>query len=166
MLGRFPLQVHVWQQILRCHHSTIALDNIDVCLTKLGTVDGFALDQRAVLDSWQHFLGGLLHGQQQLFHTHCICRRKRAKHQHIFENFAYDQHSSLMLYRTMQAENKPAEYLSVVKCASNKRLISSCRTGCHGLWVDTGWADGIHLDRTHWLCQMCKSLYCVEHEQH
>ena len=30
-------------------------------------VDGFALDQTAVNDSWQHYLGGHL-GQQQLFH--------------------------------------------------------------------------------------------------
>ena len=54
-----------------------------------------------------------------------------------------------MLCRTMQPEHKSAEYLSVVKCASNRRLISRFRTGCHGLRVDTGrWTDGVHLDRT------------------
>jgi len=48
-----------------------------------------------------------------------------------------------------QPEYKPTEYLSVVKCASNRRLISRVRTGCHGLRVDTGrWAEGVHLDRT------------------
>ena len=57
---------------------------------------------------------------------------ERAKHQHAFEYFADVQHSSLMLYR-MQPEYKSAEYLSVVKCASNRRLISRFRTGCHGL---------------------------------
>ena len=31
--GRFPLQIHCWQRILRYHHSTIALD--DVRLVKL-----------------------------------------------------------------------------------------------------------------------------------
>ncbi len=46
-------------------------------------------------------------------------------------------------------------------------LISSFRTGCHGLRVDTGrWADGVHLDRTDRLCLVCKSLDCVEDEQH
>ncbi len=45
-LGRFPLQVHFWQQILRYHHRTIALDNMH--LVKLAMVDGFALDQTAV----------------------------------------------------------------------------------------------------------------------
>ncbi len=118
-LGRFPLQVHFWQQILRYHHRTIALD--DVRLVKLTMVDGFALHQTAVKDSWQHYLGNLLHGhlgQQQLFHNFDIASViERAKHQHAFEYFADVQHSSLMLYRTMQPECKSAEYLSVVKCA-------------------------------------------------
>ncbi len=48
-LGRFPLQVHFWQQILRYHHRTIALDNVR--LVKLAMVDGFALHQTAVKDS-------------------------------------------------------------------------------------------------------------------
>ena len=88
-------------------------------------------------------------------------------HQHAFEYFADDQHSSLMLCRTMQLECKLAEYLSVVKCASNRRLMSRFRTGCHGLRVNTGrWADGVHLDRTDRLCLVCKSLHCVEDEQH
>ena len=39
-LGRFPLPIHFWQQILRYHHRTIALDNVR--LVKLAMVDGFA----------------------------------------------------------------------------------------------------------------------------
>ncbi len=158
-----------WQQILRYHHRTIALDNVR--LIKLAMVDGFMLDRTAVKDSWQHYLGEFLHGhlgQQQLFHKFDIASViERVKHQHAFEYFADDQHSSLMLYRTMQLEYKHAEYLSVVKCVSNRRLISRFRTGCHGLWVDTGrWADGVHLDRTDRLCLVCKSMDCVEDEQH
>jgi len=112
------------------------------------------------------FLHGHL-GQQQLFHNFDIASViERAKHQHAFEYFA-DIHSSLMLYRTMQPEYKSAECLSVIKCASNRRLNSRFRTGCHGLRVDTGrWADGVHLDRTDRLCLVCKSLDCVEDEQH
>ena len=60
-LSRLPLQMYFWQQILRYHHRTIALDNVR--LVKLAMVDGFALDQTAVKDSWQHYLGGFLHGQ-------------------------------------------------------------------------------------------------------
>ena len=133
-LGRFPLQVHFWQHILRYHHRTIALNNARH--VKLALFNGFALDQTAVKDICQH-LGDFLHGhlgQQQLFHNFDITSvGERAKHQHTFEYFADVQHSSLMLYRTMQPEYKPAEYLSDVKCASNRRPISRFRTGCHGL---------------------------------
>ena len=91
---------HFWQQILRYRHRTIALDNVR--LVKLAMVDGFALNQTAVKNSWQHYLGGFLHGhleQQQLFHKFDIASViERAKHQHAFEYFADDQHSSLMLY--------------------------------------------------------------------
>ena len=79
---------------------------------------------------------------------------ERAKQQHALEYLADVQHSSLMLYRTMQPEYKPAEYLSVVKCASIGRPISSFETGCHGLRVATGrWAYSAHLDRTDRLCR-------------
>ena len=35
-LGRFLLQIHFWQQILRYHHRTMTLDNMR--LVKLATV--------------------------------------------------------------------------------------------------------------------------------
>ncbi len=72
-----------------------------------------------------------------------------------------------MIYRTMQPEYKPAEYLSLVKCAANRRLIDRFRNECCGLRVNTGcWADRVHLDRTDRLCLVCKSLNCVGDEQH
>ena len=58
--GRFPLRIHFWQQILRYHRSIIALDNVR--LVELAMVDSFALHRTAVKDSWQHYLGGFLHG--------------------------------------------------------------------------------------------------------
>jgi len=58
----------------------------NVRLVKLAMVDGFALHQTAVKDSWQHHLGDFLHGhlgQQQLFHNFDIASViERAKHQH------------------------------------------------------------------------------------
>lgn len=39
--GHFPLQVHFWQQIVRCHHRTVALDNAR--LIKLAMVSGCTL---------------------------------------------------------------------------------------------------------------------------
>ncbi len=53
-LGRFPWQVHFWQQVLRYHHRTIAFESL--LLVKLTLVDDFALDQTGVKDSWQHYL--------------------------------------------------------------------------------------------------------------
>ena len=45
--------------------------------------------------------------------------------------------------------------------------MSRLRTGCRGLRKDTGrWADGVYLDRTDRLRFVCKSLDCVEDEQH
>ncbi len=97
-LGRFPLQIHFWQQTLRYHHRTIALDSMR--LIKLAMVDGFALDRTAVKDSRHRYLGGFLRGhlgQQQLFHKFDIASViERVKHQHAFEYFADDQHSSLI----------------------------------------------------------------------
>ena len=83
-------------------------------LVKLAMAHGFALHQTAVKDSWQHYnyLGGFLHGhvgQQQLSHNSDVASViERAKHHHAFEYFADGQHSSLMLYVTMQPEYKPA----------------------------------------------------------
>ena len=86
-LDRFPLQIHFWQRILRHHHRTIALNNVQ--LVKLAMVGGFVTDQTAITGSWQHYLGTFLHshlGQQELLHqfdTASII--ERAKHQHAFE---------------------------------------------------------------------------------
>ncbi len=46
--GRFPLQIHFWQQILRYHHRTVALDNTR--LVKLAMLSGCTLsDDQAIL---------------------------------------------------------------------------------------------------------------------
>ncbi len=55
-MRRFPIQIQFWQQILRYRHRTIVLD--DVRLVKLAMIGNFALDQTAVKNSWQHYLGG------------------------------------------------------------------------------------------------------------
>ena len=103
-----------------------------------------------------------MHGEsQQLLHNFDIVSFiERANHQHAFEYFSDVQHTSLMLYRTMQPEYKPAQYLSVVTCASKRRLTSRFRTGCLGQRVRTGrWADGLYPDRTDWL--VCASHWIV-----
>ena len=107
-------QVHLGLILPRASSCCASYDSYDVRLVKLAMVDGFALHQTAVKDSWQHYLGDFLHGhlgQQQLFHNFDVASViERAKHQHAFEYFADVQHSSLMLYRTMQPEYKSAKY--------------------------------------------------------
>ena len=58
--GRFPLQIHFWQQILRYHHRTVALDN--TCLLKLAMLSGYtSSDDQAITatvnKSWHFHLG-------------------------------------------------------------------------------------------------------------
>ena len=67
----------------------------------------------------------------------------------------------------MQHECKPAECLSGVKCASNRRLISRFTTVCPwSAGTQRPLADGVHLNRVDRLCPVYKSLDCVEDEQH
>ncbi len=106
--------------MLLCYQRrTNALDNMR--LVNLTMVDGFALDQIAVKVSCQHFLGGFLLRhlrQKQLFPSFDTASViERAKLQHAFEYFADIQHSSLMVYRTMQPKYQCAECPHVVKCA-------------------------------------------------
>ena len=110
-------------------------------LVKLAMVDGFALDQTAVKDSWQHYLGDFLHGhlkQQQLFHNFDIASViERAKHQHAFEYFAVVQHSSLMLYSRVVKGDISVPLLccrdatSFVRSTDSqiKLSLTHCRTG-------------------------------------
>ncbi len=92
---------------------------------------------------------------------------EKAKHWVAFKFVQDNNHSSLLLYRTLQPEYKYADYLAVVKCYSNRRLLSRFRSGCHGLRVDTGrWENNVHLDRKDRLCLVCKSSQHVEDEHH
>ncbi len=170
--GRFPLQIHFWQQILRYHHRVLALDNSR--LVKLATVDGCALGENqsvtaATNKGWQSYVGSFLeHHSQQLFHSFDIASVvEREKHWVAFKYLHGDNSSSLLLYRTLQPEYRYAPYLSEVKCLSNRRLLSRFRSGCHGLRVDTGrWEDNAHLDRKDRLCLVCGSAQQVEDEHH
>ena len=123
--GRFPLQIHFWLRILR-YHRIIALDNAR--LVKLAMVDGFAIGQSAVKGSWQHFLGEFLHshtGEQQLFYQFDIAFVvERAKHQHAFEYFTTTKYSTSKFYGTLQPVYRYADYLSTIRCVSNRRLVS------------------------------------------
>ena len=170
--GRFPLQVHFWQQILRYHHRAVALDNSR--LVKLAIVDGCTLSTNqsvtaATNKGWQYYVGLFLkQHSQQLFHSFDIASViDREKHWVAFRYLHDDSHNSLLLYRTLQPEYQYARYLSEVKCSSNRRLMSRFRSGCHELRIDTRrWEDSVHLDRKDRLCLVCRSSQQVEDEHH
>ncbi len=127
--------------------------------------------QTDIEKDWLTQLGGFLEhhtGHQQLSHSFDIAFIiECTKHQYAYKYFADDEHSTLLLYRTLHPEYKYADYLSAVKCWSNRRLIDKFRSGCHGLRVDTGrWAGGVHIDRKDRLCLVCKSLQELEDKQH
>ena len=66
----------------------------------------------------------------------------RARQQHIEQFSSNSTSSSLLVYRTLQPEYRYAEYLSSVRCSSNRRLLSRFGCGCHGVHADTGrWVD-------------------------
>ena len=66
--SHFPLQVDFWHQILQHCHRRLSLDSVH--LLKLVLVYGFALNQTAIKDSWQRYLGVILHNHlDQLFQT-------------------------------------------------------------------------------------------------
>ena len=87
----------------------------------------------------------------------------RARLQPVEQFSSNSTSSSMIVYRTLQPEYRYAEYLSSVRCSSNRRLLNRFRCGCH-LRVDTGrWVDTKREDR---LCQVCHSSRGVEDEQH
>ena len=93
---------------------------------------------------------------QQHFHSFDIASAE--KHWVTFMYLHNDSHSNFLLYRTLQPEYQYARYLSEVKCFSNRRLLSRCRSGCHELRVHTGrWEDSVHRDRKDRLFLVCRS---------
>ena len=156
-LGRYPLQIRFWQQILKYHQRTFGLDNTR--LVSLAMMDGFTFnDGIAGVDK-----GAEWHEQLNVFlmkHNLSVFHKldvetiiDRAKQQHVVQFSSNSTSSSLVVYRTLQPEYKYAEYLSSVRCFSNRRLLSRSRCVCHGLHVDTGrWVDTKREDR---LCQVC-----------
>ena len=167
--GRYPLQIHFWQQVLRYHNRVLKLN--DSRLVKIAFsegavfVDGQVLELRA--QGWLPNFTALLTTQpgdpyvfQSLDVTDIIEHQKEAYLSAFINNEAL---STLVLYRSLQPEYRYAHYLSVVQSFPNRRLISRFRCGCHGLHVDTG--RFVNTPRDDRVCEVCKSG-CVENEHH
>ncbi len=167
-LGRYPLQVRFWQQIMKYHQRTLGLDGTR--LVTLAMLDGFGYsDGKVWVDKgaeWQEQLNCfLMEHNLSVFHKLDVeAVIDKVKQQHVEHYSSNTTSSMLSMYRSLQPDYKYAEYLSSVRCFSNRRLLSRFRCGCHGLHVDTGrWANTIREDR---FCQVCHSSKDVEDEQH
>ena len=178
-LGRFPLQFHFWQQILRFHHRALALDTSR--LVKLAFLEGVTLapDAKCLFcdkNCWQAELDKCLsdhllrceHTGQVIFQKFDAAHVIAQGELHYMERVQMDhEHPSLKLYVTLHDEYSYAAYLSAMKCWSNRRLLSRFRSGCHGMCVDTGrWEGNVYLDQGDRLCLVCNSSQAVEDEQH
>lgn len=133
-IGRIPLQVLFWQQVLRYHHRVVALDSR---LVKLAMVDGCTLgsDQSVTAATKVGSVGSCLQQHsQQLFHNFAIAKSviEREKHWFAFKYLHDDNFSSLELYRTLQPEYKVCVLSCWRQCFSNRRLLSRFRSGCLG----------------------------------
>ena len=167
--GRYPLQIHFWQQVLRYHNRVLKLNNshlVKIAFSEGAVfVDGHVVELRA--QGWRPNFTALLttqpgdpHVFQSLDVTDIIERQKEAYLSAFINSEAL---STLVLYRSLQPEYRYAHYLSVVQSFPNRRLISRFRCGCHGLRVDTG--RFVNTPRDDRVCEVCKSG-CVENEHH
>lgn len=175
--GRYPLQFHYWQQILRFHNRALRMPSEKPRLVQLALVEGAVLQdegqgsEASAARNWRHSLDAFLStqpGQPRSFtnlDVSTIVNGLKEGCQSAL--YADDEHSSLALYKNLQPEYKYAQYLSSVQSFHNRKLISRFRCGCHGLHVDTGrFGQGAQkLAREDRVCQLSCST-SVEDEHH
>ena len=174
--GRFPLQIHFWQQILRYHNRVRALPNSR--LDNSALIDFWDMNPlhrvEALSGNWRSDVRRFIdtHGQQIVYdelYISVIVEREKAR---WVESFLFDtDHDSLQICRTVykadHSDYRYSDYLSTVRCYPHKRLISRFRCGCHGLHVDTGRFGKYseHCSREDRVCLVCMSG-SVEDEHH
>ena len=124
--GRFPLQAHFGQQILRYHNQVCALPNSR--LDKLALNDEFWESSplhklEALSGNWRSEVRQFTdpHGQQILHDELDVFTFIEQEKAHWVENFFVDtDHSSLQLYRTVYKADHSvyqySDYLSTAKC--------------------------------------------------
>ena len=170
-LGRYPVKLHFWQQILRFHNRAVHMPNNR--LVKLALLDEF-FDFRGSMPCIEGLTNNWRSGVRRFVDNHpgqaVIVRRldiarivDREQEVYISDYHTSTAHSSLMMYRALNPEYQPAEYLRHVLCRLNRRLLSRLRCQCFGLQVDIGRFEQI--SRSHRVCQVCHAQV-VEDEQH
>ena len=170
-LGRLPVGLHFWQQILRFHNRAVQMPNNR--LVKLALLDSFC-DFRGSLPRIEDLTNNWRSGVRRFMDSHpgqtaILCRLDIAeivdseREKYISDYHTRVGQSSLLVYRELNPEYQIADYLRNVACYLNRRLFSRLRCGCFGLQVDIGRFDQI--SRNCRVCQVCFAKV-VEDEQH
>ena len=127
---------YVPQQVTPMHPATLgsSSESFDMNISALLWTVG---EQSGMITSF------LMKHKLPVFHKlHVEAIIDRAKQQHVEQFSSNSTSSSLIIYRILQPEYRYAEYVSSVRCFSNRRLLSRFRCGCHGLHLNTGrWVD-------------------------
>lgn len=172
--GRFPLQIHFWQQVLRYHNRATTLP--PTRLVNLALIDGLVEDNGQWFDTydsstWRADLDTFLQvqpGKPESLQTLEVASIVEFQQQLFSLSYRINTgYSSLTFYSTINPSHQYAEYLSAMKCYPNRRLLSNFRCGCHRLRVDTGrfGKNSTALTREQRFCEVCGSLR-VEDEHH
>ena len=152
---------------MRYHNRIFQLDSLKH-LSKLAKLLGTYFDDEAA--AWRPQLSAFLDTQPGRVRA-CspvdvsdIVEREKER---LKATFLASDLKSVALYRTFHPAHAYAQYLSIVRCLSNRRLISRFRSGCHGLHVDTGRfaKNGHRVEKEDRVCHVCHST-AIEDEQH
>ena len=124
--GRYPLQIHFWQQVLRYHNRVLKLNNsrlVKIAFSEGAVVvDGHVLELRA--QGWRSNFTALLTtqpGDPYVFQSLDVTDiRERQKEAYLSAFINNEALSTLVLYRSLQPEYRYAHYLSVVQSFPNR----------------------------------------------
>ena len=170
-MGRYPVGLHFWQQILRFHNRALHMPNHR--LVKLALLDSFFDFSRSALriedltNNWRSGVRRFVDSHPDQTAIVCeldiagIVDREKERYMHDYHTSV--EQRSLLIYRVLNPEHQVASYLRHVPCYFSRRLLSRLRCQCFGLQVDIGRFDQI--SRECRVCQVCHANI-VEDEQH
>ncbi len=145
--GRYPLQFHYWQQILRFHNRALRMPSETPRLVQLALIEGAVLQdegqvsEASTAKNWRRSLGAFLStqpGHPRSFtipDVPTIVDGLKERYQSAL--YADDEHSSLALYKSLHPEYKYAQYLSSVQQEADQQVqmwLSRITCGRWPLW--------------------------------
>ena len=120
-IGRYPLQFHYWQQILRFHNRALRMPNDNPRLVRLALLEGAVLQdhgqvsEASTAKNWRRSLDAFLSTQpghpRSFTNLDVSTIVDGLKEGYQSALYADDEHSSLVMYRSLQPEYMYAPYL-------------------------------------------------------